>query len=68
MPKHDGYEILKISRELFPHLPVVFVTGKGKPNKISESIAKHGLTAVIEKPFKPKEVLDIVARSLKLKN
>lgn len=68
MPKRNGYEILKISRELFPDLPVVFVTGKGTSNKISESIAKYQLTAVIEKPFKPKEVLDIVARSIKLKS
>ncbi|MBI5699820.1 response regulator [Candidatus Saganbacteria bacterium] len=65
MPKLDGYEILKQVRPLYPDLPIIFVTGKGMPEKTMESLTQFNLTGYIEKPFTPEKVLDTVARALK---
>jgi CheY-like chemotaxis protein len=67
MPKIDGYEILKQARLLYPDLPIIFVTGKGTPQKTMESISQYNLTAYIEKPFTPAKILDTVARTLKIR-
>jgi len=64
MPKLDGYEILKQVRALYPELPVIFVTGKGIPQKTIESMTKYNLTGYIEKPFTPGKVLDLIARAI----
>lgn len=62
MPNLNGYETLKKIRELHPHLPVVFITGKGVSEKTIESMAKYNLTGYIEKPFTPERVLETAAR------
>jgi len=59
MPGMDGVELLKKSKELFPKLPVIFVTGFGK-DKIILQAMKLGLSNYIEKPFKMDDVLKIV--------
>lgn len=65
MPKLNGYEILKQIRAHYPNLPVIFVSGKGSPEKTLQSITEHNLTGYIEKPFTPEKVLAIVARTIK---
>ncbi|MBI5700475.1 response regulator [Candidatus Saganbacteria bacterium] len=65
MPKINGYEVLKQARALYPSLPIIFVTGKGQPEKTIESLSNYGLTGYIEKPFTPEKVLDVVASVLK---
>jgi CheY-like chemotaxis protein len=67
MPKLDGYEILKKVRLERPDLPVIFVTGKGNSKKVADSIAHDGLTAFIEKPFTPAEVLETVYQAVRKK-
>lgn len=67
MPKIDGYKILKQVRKVYPDLPVIFVTGKGTPRQTLESMSKYELTGYIAKPFTPEKVLDVVARTLKVK-
>lgn len=64
MPKMDGYKVLREIRNIYPELPVVFVTGKGTPQQTLESMAKLNLNGYIEKPFTPEKVLDSVARIL----
>ena len=65
MPKLDGYEILRQTREIYSDLPVVFVTGTGIPQKVLDSFTQHDLSGYIAKPFTPEKVLDIVAKALK---
>lgn len=67
MPKLDGYEVLKQVRAMYPDLPVVFITGTGKAQKVMQSIAQYKLNAFIEKPFTPEKVLEIVGRLLQAK-
>jgi len=67
MPKLDGYEILKKVRLERPDLPVIFVTGKGNSKKVADAIAHDGLTAFIEKPFTPAEVLEVVYQAVRKK-
>lgn len=67
MPKLDGYEVLRRVREISPELPIIFVSGKGNAKQIMDSLTQYHLTALIEKPFTPEQVLDVVAKSLKLK-
>jgi len=65
MPKLTGYEVLKRTRALYPSLPIIFVSGKGKPEKTFESLTQYNLNGYIEKPFSPAKVLEIIARALK---
>jgi two-component system nitrogen regulation response regulator NtrX len=65
MPKIDGYNVLKQTREIYPELPIVFVTGKGDPQTTIDSISQHGLNSYIQKPFSLEKVLDIVAKLIK---
>lgn len=67
MPKLDGYEVLRRVREISPELPIIFVSGRGNAKQIMDSLTQYHLTALIEKPFTPEQVLDVVAKSLKLK-
>ncbi|MFA4844730.1 MAG: response regulator [Candidatus Margulisiibacteriota bacterium] len=68
MPKIDGYEVLNRARKIYPNLPVIFITGKGKVKKIEDSIAHHKLNAFIEKPFTADEVLDVVNRAIRIRH
>ncbi|MBN3033688.1 MAG: response regulator [Candidatus Saganbacteria bacterium] len=65
MPRMSGYDVLKEVRLFAPELPIIFVTGKGEPQKVVESLSQHNLDGYIEKPFVPEKVLDVVARALK---
>ena len=67
MPKLDGYAVLQQVRKIFPTMPVIFITGHGESKKIEDSIRLYNLTGVIEKPFSPKEVLDIIDKAVKVK-
>ena len=67
MPKLNGYEVLQQVRNIFPTMPVIFITGHGDIKKIAESISEYNLTALIEKPFTPQQVMEIVNAALKPK-
>jgi CheY-like chemotaxis protein len=67
MPKIDGYVVLQQVRKIYPGLPVVFITAYGEAEKIEESIGQYKLTSVIEKPFTPREVLEVVDRAIRSK-
>jgi CheY-like chemotaxis protein len=67
MPKLNGYEVLQEVRKIFPTMPIIFISAHGESKKIEESIRTHNLTALIEKPFTPKEVLEIVDKAIRAK-
>lgn len=64
MPGLNGYEVLKKIRAVNPSLPVVLITGKATPDKVTQSILVDKLNAFIEKPFTPESVLEVVNRVL----
>jgi len=59
MPNMDGVALLQKSKELFPSMPVIFITAFGK-DKIIINAMKIGLANFIEKPFRMDEVLKTV--------
>lgn len=59
MPVMDGVELLKRSKELFPNMPVIFITAFGKDKIILEAM-KTGLSDYIEKPFRIDGVIKTV--------
>jgi DNA-binding NtrC family response regulator len=64
MPKTHGLEILKKVKELKPNLPVIIVTGYQSVEMAQEAI-KSGASDYIPKPFDTKQILKVVAQSIK---
>jgi len=50
LPDIDGVEVLRRMRRAYPALPVVLVTGRGRPDQIAEAV-RLGVTDVLTKPF-----------------
>lgn len=63
MPVMDGVALLAKSRELYPDMPVVFITAYGKDKIIIEAM-KIGLKDYIEKPFSMDQVLKTIKDNL----
>lgn len=68
MPEFDGFYLLgliqqKWSRELWPELPVLVMTGYPTPDTLKE-LKKSGVRAFIPKPFTPDELLAAVGKIL----
>jgi DNA-binding NtrC family response regulator len=55
MPEMDGVELLAKTKELFPTMPVIFITAYGK-DKIIMQAMRTGLSDYIEKPFRMDDV------------
>jgi CheY-like chemotaxis protein len=56
MPEMDGVELLAKTKELFPAMPVIFITAYGKDKVIMQAM-RTGLTDYIEKPFRMDDVI-----------
>lgn len=63
MPRMDGVALLKKSKELYPKIPVIFITAYGKDKIIMEAM-KTGLSNYIEKPFKMDDVIRTIKENL----
>lgn len=63
MPKLDGLELLRISKEIDPHITVVLITGYGTMEDAIEAI-RLGAQGFLMKPFEPRELLDTVKDNL----
>ncbi len=61
MPVMDGVALLTKAKELFPAMPVIFITAYGK-NKIIMEAMKIGLADFIEKPFRMDEVINTIKK------
>jgi CheY-like chemotaxis protein len=66
MPEMDGVETVRAVRQLDPDLPILAISGGGSFDpKDYLGIAKaFGATAVLPKPFRPAELLDLVTQLL----
>jgi len=63
LPAFDGEEVYRRIRELDPDVPFALVTGYIASEKREDLIAR-GVTAMLSKPYKPKELLTVVRRLL----
>jgi DNA-binding NtrC family response regulator len=63
MENVDGMEVLKNSRDLWPHTEVVMITGYATVNSAVEAM-KEGAYHYVEKPYKIDEVRKIVKEAL----
>ncbi len=61
MPGHNGLDLLKEIRRISPNLAIVVVSGLTLP-ELTETIFQLGAVALLEKPFDPDELLEIIDR------
>jgi len=66
MPRMSGIELVERIRSNEPtiRLPILMLTAKGFELSQSELIDRWGLLAVMGKPFSPRELLAVVAKTL----
>lgn len=63
MPKLDGLQLLKIAKEIDPHLTVVLITGYGTMEDAIKAI-RLGAQGFIMKPFEPDDLISAVRDNL----
>src|ERR1700681_3306949 len=64
MPGMTGIELLEQLRERGDRIPIIIITGQ--PSVVDTARARAaGALAVLEKPFKPGEIVGLVRRALK---
>ena len=65
MPEIGGIELLEKLRALGRQFPVIMTTGHGSP-ALKQEAEELGAVVLLEKPFRPSELREIIATSLKL--
>lgn len=65
MPKMDGFETLKNIRSANRSLIIIMISSNATLNNVEEA-KSYDVNGFIVKPFNPAQVLDAVARSLKI--
>jgi two-component system nitrogen regulation response regulator NtrX len=65
MPEADGFEVLAVIKKSHPNMPVIVVSGSQiTPNVDFLHLAgRLGAYSVLHKPFRPQELLDMVAQA-----
>jgi two-component system response regulator PilR (NtrC family) len=66
MPRADGFEVLKKTKEISPQTVVIMITAFGTTESAIEAI-KLGAYDYIEKPFKIEEIRVVIKRALERK-
>ena len=66
MPEMDGVETLRAARQLDPDLPILAISGGGSfdPKDYLGIAQAFGATAILPKPFRPAELVDLVSQLL----
>jgi CheY-like chemotaxis protein len=66
MPEMDGVETLRAARQLDPNLPILAISGGGSfdPKDYLGIAQAFGATAVLPKPFRPAELVELVSQLL----
>jgi len=65
LPHADGYDVFAAARAAAKDIPVVFMTGFGyDPNHSIVRANREGLTAVLYKPFKVDQLMDIIRQAI----
>jgi CheY-like chemotaxis protein len=59
MPDMNGMTLLTIVRQMFPKLPVLFLTGNGS-SELEKTAAAKGVRGYLVKPQDPEKILDVV--------
>ncbi|MCC6547569.1 sigma-54-dependent Fis family transcriptional regulator [Candidatus Sumerlaeota bacterium] len=67
MPKLDGMTFLKRTREKYPDLPIIVLTGHGSIQSAVEAM-KAGAVDYLIKPADPEEILIVLARTLEMES
>jgi len=65
LPHIDGFSLANIIRNIFPELPIVFLTAKTLPDDIVQGFAAGG-TDYIRKPFSMEELVARIENQLRL--
>ncbi len=66
MPEHNGYEVFAAAKSLRGDMPVVLVTGFGyDPEHVLVRASSEGLSAILYKPFTPRQLLDEISRAIR---
>ena len=60
MPDYDGFDLLRVVKHRFPHLPVILITGQ--PLVPDDVIPLRAV--VLEKPLSAKELLGAIEKNL----
>lgn len=66
MPGMDGIELLKLSKEIYPDLPILVMTAYASVDTAVQAM-KDGAFDYIVKPFDPENVSHIIRRSVRFK-
>jgi two-component system, cell cycle response regulator DivK len=61
MPVMDGIEATKILKQQFPDIPIIALTAYSFPEE-KERALKAGCTDFLSKPFKKKELIEMINR------
>jgi CheY-like chemotaxis protein len=66
MPEMDGVETLRAARLLDPNLPILAISGGGSfdPKDYLGIAQAFGATAVLPKPFRPAELVELATKLL----
>ena len=63
MPEMDGPTLVKRARNLFPHLPVLMISGYAEQQVLTEALL-DARTAFLAKPFMPDQLANAVRQVL----
>ncbi len=63
MPDMDGLQLLRAFRARTPDVPVLLVTARSRRVLADDAVA-HGARAVIEKPFRPDDLVALVQAAM----
>jgi PAS domain S-box-containing protein len=63
MPRLDGLELLRLAKEIDPHLTVVLITGYGTMEDAINAI-RMGAQGFLMKPFEPEELVSTIKNNL----
>ncbi|MBN8216312.1 MAG: response regulator [Spirochaetes bacterium] len=58
LPGMGGIEIARGLRKVYPHLPIIFMSGKMQLDE--NALRREGAAAVFQKPFDPEQVLVVL--------
>ncbi len=66
MPEMDGVETVRAARRLQPELPILAISGGGSfdPGDYLGMAQAFGATAVLPKPFRPLQLVELVGKLL----
>ncbi|MEW6668171.1 MAG: response regulator [Thermodesulfobacteriota bacterium] len=59
MPKMDGLELIRVSREICPELQCILMTAYGE-DAVRRKVESFNRCAYVEKPFTPERFLELI--------